>query len=71
MKKKSIFVIIILFIILGITIYSIITHKISSNNSNELSEFTPEEEITDEQLRETMVTLYFLDKNTQSYFSCT
>ena len=65
MKNKKIIIgFIFILLIIGI-IFFIITHlqKIDPENN---SEYTPEEEISDEQLQQTMVTLYFIEseKNT-------
>lgn len=60
MKNKKILIIFIfILLILGITFF-IITH-IEKNNSENLTDITPEEEISDEQMKQTMVTLFFID----------
>lgn len=67
MKKSRIFLIIIfilmLFILLG---YFIIKNNITISNNKFESDYTPEEEISEEQMRNTVVSLYFLstDNNT-------
>lgn len=63
MKNKKIFLsfIIVLIIIFIVGFFSIKIIKEKKSNSEE---YIPEEEISDEQLRETIVTLYFVDKDT-------
>lgn len=67
MKNKEL---IILFIIVAIIIaiggYFLIRYLKDSKINNDLQEYTPQEEINDEQLRQTIVSLYFLDKDTQN-----
>ena len=67
MKKNKTFLIIIfiliIFIILG---YFISKNKKINTNSNLESDYTPEEEISEEQMRNTIVSLYFLD-STNNY----
>lgn len=62
MKNKKILIIAILFLIFIIGIFGYFCLK---NNKQEVSEILPEEEISDEQYRKTMVTLYYKNKNTQ------
>ncbi len=66
MKNKKIImyvgIIIIVFILLGVGY--IIYNNIKNNKKEAIYEYTPEEEITDEQLRQTVITLYFLNPNT-------
>ena len=65
MKKKKLFFILFILIILGILVYFIFRNISFSKISNEeLSNYVPEEEISDTQLRETSITLYFLNKQT-------
>lgn len=59
MKLKKLMIIIILIICL----ISLITYLIVVNSNNEVQEYTPEEEITDDELRNTIVTLYFQNKD--------
>ena len=66
MNKKIIFISIILLLFLGIFIFFIINKNNSSNELEKITEYTPEEEINLEQLRETILTLYFLDTETQN-----
>lgn len=65
MKNKKITmyvgIIIIVLILLG-TGYLII-NNIKNKNKDITHEYTPQEEITEEQLRQTVITLYFLDAN--------
>lgn len=61
MKTKKIIVgIILIVLILGI-VYFIITH-IKKNVDDNTSDYTPAEEISDEQMQQTMVTLFFVEK---------
>ncbi len=68
MKNKKIImyvgIIFIVLILLGVGY--IIFNNVKNKNDNEeiISEITPEEEITEEQLRQTIITLYFLDPET-------
>lgn len=57
--KKIILGIILILIIIGI-IYFLITH-IQKNDDKNSSDYTPAEEISDEQMRQTMVTLFFVE----------
>ena len=57
MKKKIIIVILILLLI-GVGVWMFLSKK--TNNQ----EYVPQEEISDEQLRQTIVSLYFKNKNT-------
>ena len=62
--KKIIILFIFILLILGI-IFFIITH-LQKDDETSSSDYTPAEEISDEQMKQTMVTLYFveLEKNT-------
>lgn len=69
MKNKKIVmyvgIILIVLIILGVGYLIYNNIKNNKNDKDEISfEYTPEEEITDEQLRKTVITLYFLDSDT-------
>lgn len=56
-KKEGIIIIIILvLLVIGVGIYILL------NNPKEVEEYIPEEEISEEQLRQTIVTLYFKNK---------
>ena len=68
MYKKILIIILILLIII-FSIFFIIKNNqknASYNESSKIAEYTPEEEISPEQLRETILTLYFLDSETQN-----
>ena len=61
-KRLIMYVCIILIVIILMGVGYFIFNNIK--NKMYFSEYTPEEEITEEQLRQTVVTLYFLDPNT-------
>ena len=61
-KKIYIIVISILIIILGVVIWSFFNGEKEVINS--IQEITPEQEISDDQLRNTVVSLYFINKDT-------
>ena len=67
MKNKKI---IISFIVLVIAIFLIgyfsIRYVKEKKSKEEISEYTPQEEISEEQARETIVTLYFLDSESNT-----
>ena len=60
-KKMFMYVGIVFIILILIGVGYLIINNIKNNNKEIMDEYTPEEEITDEQLRKTVVTLYFLD----------
>ena len=65
-NKKIFFLLILVLIIILISLYFVIKNfktKNLTNETNSLSEYTPEEEISSKQMRETTVTLYFIDSN--------
>ena len=65
-NKKIILIIIAILIIVGVAIFMTCGTKNKEENTiGEISEYTPQEEISDEQMRETIVTLYFLDSETK------
>ena len=65
MKNKKILIIFVcLFILLLIGGYFAIQYVKSQNKETIVEEYVPEEEITEEQLRQTIVSLYFLDSQT-------
>ena len=67
MKNKKILVIlIIIIIILGLVGYFINAQIKKNKEQNKITEYVPEEEITLEQLRQTTVSLYFKQKNTNT-----
>ena len=55
----GILLILIILIIVGYSVYN----KIKNKNANNIEEYIPQEEITQKQLRQTVINLYFLDKN--------
>lgn len=65
-KKKTIFLILILLIVIGCIIFLVTRgnkeNKEENNGNNQITEYTPQEEISSEQLRQTLVTLYFNNK---------
>ena len=63
-KKIIMYVGIILIVLILLFIGYLIINNIKNNNEEIIYEYTPEEEITGEQLRQTVITLYFLDPNT-------
>lgn len=63
-KKLIVLFIMILIIILGVG-YFTIKYFNERNGENIIEEYVPEAEITDEQLRQTIVTLYFLNKDSK------
>lgn len=68
MKNKkivSVFVFLFVFIIIGG--YILINH-IKSKEQKEVLEYIPEQEITEEQSRQTIVSLYFVDKETGNLY---
>lgn len=65
MKNKKILIIFIgLFLLVLIGGYFAIKYVKSQKQETIVEEYVPEEEITDEQLRQTIVSLYFLDSQT-------
>ena len=64
-NKKILFLLVFVLTIILISIFFVVK-KFDSNNTGDFEEYTPEEEISDTQLRETVVTLYFLDKNSNT-----
>ena len=60
-KKLIMYVSIILIVVILIGVGYFIYNNIKNKNNEMISEYTPQEEITEEQLRQTVVTLYFLD----------
>lgn len=64
-SKKTIVLILILLIIIGVIIFIIIKNNSKDTDNNiEFTEYTPQEEISSEQLRQTLITLYFENKET-------
>lgn len=67
MKNKKILVIlIVIIIILGLIGYFINVQINKNKEQNQITEYVPEEEITLEQLRQTTVSLYFKQKDTNT-----
>ena len=65
MSTRKIITILLILIIIGLAIYFISSHiSITKNTSDEYSDYTPQEEISEAQARETIITLYFVDKET-------
>lgn len=62
MKKKLFLGIFLIIAILGL-VYMIVANHIFQKNEEIMSEYIPEVEISDSELRKTLVTLYFLDEN--------
>lgn len=62
--KKILIILLFTILILGI-IYFVITH-IHKKEDTTLSEYTPQEEISDNQLKQTIVTLYFIENGNNS-----
>ncbi len=63
-KKIIMYVGIILIVLILLGVGYIIYNNVKNNKEQVIYEYTPEEEITGEQLRQTVITLYFLDPNT-------
>ena len=63
-KKIIMYIGIILIVLILLFVGYLIINNIKNNNEENIYEYTPEEEITGEQLRQTIITLYFLDPNT-------
>lgn len=65
MKNKKILIIFVcLFLLVLVGGYFAINYVKSKNEETIVEEYVPEEEITEEQLRQTIVSLYFLDTQT-------
>lgn len=65
MKTKKILMGIFLIIIIIGILYFLITH-IERSDEQELSDYTPVEEISDEQMRQTIVALFFIESETNT-----
>ena len=61
--KKIIFIIIIILAVLALAFY-LKQFVVFNNNKESMQEYTPQQEISDEQLRNTFVSLFFKDKQT-------
>lgn len=66
MKNKRILIILILIIVLGVAGYLIYRKTQENGQENEITEYVPEEEITVSGLRQTLVSLYFNQKDTNT-----
>lgn len=66
MKKNKNLIIIISVIIVCLILGSIFMNYQKNEDTDSLIEYTPEEEISDEQMRNTIVSLYFLDSSSNS-----
>lgn len=62
-KKLIMYASIILIVVILIGVGYFIYNNIKNKDKENILEYTPEQEITEEQLRQTVVTLYFLDPN--------
>lgn len=68
MKKKEgiLVVVILLLLVIGIGIFLFYNNSKSKNENNEIkNEYTPQEEVTEEQLQNTIISLYFINKETK------
>lgn len=61
-RKRILIVAIVIIIIIAIIVGVYFSIK-NRENKNEIVEYTPQEEITDEQMRQTIVSLYFKNEN--------
>lgn len=66
MKNKKILFLFIIVLAIILSFIFLIVKNFNLKNTEEIEEYTPEEEISDSQLRETVVTLYFLDKDSNT-----
>ena len=64
-NKKILFLLIFVLIVILLSLFFIIKNFVSINDENEFLDYTPEEEISSNQMRETVVTLYFVDENNE------
>lgn len=62
MKKKILIGLFLIIFIVGL-IYMIVINTLFNKNEEIINEYIPEVEISDSELRKTLVTLYFLDSN--------
>lgn len=67
MNKKIILIIIILVILIGVGVWYFFFF--SKNNEQQVNEIIPEEEISEEQMRQTIVSLYFYNESAKSLAS--
>lgn len=66
MKNKKILFLLITVLVIILFFIFFIVKRFNSNDTENILEYTPEEEISESQLRETIVTLFFLDKNSNT-----
>lgn len=65
MNRKKLFIIVVILILIGAVIWFVCNNiSITKSNEEEFANYTPEEEISDKQLRQTSISLFFLDKET-------
>ena len=67
MNKKKIILIIIILILIGIGVWYFLNYQ--KNKKIKQNEIIPEEEISEEQMRQTIVSLYFYNENTKKLVS--
>ncbi len=63
-SKKIILIFMAILVLIIIAGYFGIKYVKERNETSEINEYTPEQEITEEQYRQTIVTLYYVDKET-------
>ena len=61
MKKKVLFVVVCILLIVGTVLCFLLESKNSKAEEVEITEYIPQEEISEEQERKTLVTLYFIN----------
>ena len=62
MSKKKLILIFVFIVLIGGIVYFVLNNiTITKNTSDEIADYTPQEEISDVQLRQTNITLFFLD----------
>ena len=65
MNKKKLILLLFVLAIIGVIVYFIFSNiSITKNGDDDYLNYTPQEEISDIQVKETQITLYFLDKET-------
>lgn len=66
-NKKSRFIIFIILVVILVGAYLLASHfyKGKDDDTDQYKDYTPQEEISEEQYRETIVSLYFLNKNSK------
>lgn len=63
--KKKMFILIILILLIGIGVYFILNHTEKVDINTIEGEYIPQEEISEEQAKQTLVSTYFIDKQTE------